>query len=97
MLTESVSHILPVACLPVRPEVEGFFNLLLALLLSVHSISSPEFAASYPKILSAVTSDKRRELRRAQYQMCVRPSPLTRSSSRTRRSGLVSGWRSRWI
>jgi hypothetical protein len=50
-------------------EVEGFFNLLLALILSVHPIDSSEFAAHYSKILDAVVSDRRRELRRAQYQM----------------------------
>ncbi|KAL7413204.1 hypothetical protein BDY24DRAFT_390880 [Mrakia frigida] len=71
-------------------EVEGFFNLLLALLLSVHSISSSEFAVSYPKILSAVTSDKRRELRRAQYQILSNLHNLLPTSSPLRLPTLKS-------
>lgn len=52
-------------------EVEGFFNLLLAVVLAVHPVDSAPFAEIFPKILAALTNDKRRELRRAQYQMSV--------------------------
>jgi hypothetical protein len=52
-------------------ETEGFFNLLLAVILSAHALGSDEFASLYPQLLLAATASSSSDRRRAQYQVCV--------------------------
>lgn len=58
---------LPRCLLAVFIETEGFFNLILAVVLAVHPLTSPEFASLYPQLLLAATASQDRK--RAQYQV----------------------------